>query len=263
MLPPSSSTTSVTSCSDVSTANLSDHTAEDSTTTTTTTTSQPVGLTTLSETGHGGANHHHDTEDDLQATPLTSLLNRTTTELPPPTDTALAKTAAPTTTTTNTTTTTTTANPMDTLHEIYWYILQDRGNLAAEDLTLGHVIACLEEEGLWFWRDDRFRECQNVALELVGAKRSKFSGKIAEVDREKAQVVPLDFDTFSKFVTSHASLFLKVSLCVCNVVVVVVGIITTTQQSSADIPISYSLSMQITLYWIFFIFHMFELLSYA
>jgi glutaminase len=100
-------------------------------------------------------------------------------------------------------------DPSDALHEIYWYILQDRGNLAAGELTVGQVIACLDEEGLWFWRDDRFRECQNVALSFVGAQRSKFSCKIAVADQQLAEQTPLDFDTFSQFVTPHASLFLK------------------------------------------------------
>ena len=97
----------------------------------------------------------------------------------------------------------------DILHEIYWYVLQDN-QATPEALRLSHVERSLQQEGLWFWRDGRFAESQNVALQLAGnKKRSQLSGLVAAADQQTASEVALSWQSFSSLVSPCASLFLK------------------------------------------------------
>lgn len=98
----------------------------------------------------------------------------------------------------------------DILNEIYWYILQDN-QVTPETLRLQHVEESLRKEGLWFWRDARFIESQNVALTQVknGKGRSPLSGFVPISDQRKAAEVLLTWDSFCNLVSPCASLFLK------------------------------------------------------
>jgi len=96
----------------------------------------------------------------------------------------------------------------DILEEIYWYIVEDH-HVNTDDLQIRHVIDSLAEEGIWFWRDMRFAESQNVALKKAGCARKKFSGRIAPEDQDKAANLPMDWPTFVEFITPCASRFLK------------------------------------------------------
>ena len=97
----------------------------------------------------------------------------------------------------------------DILNEIYWYVLQDN-QMTPETLRMLHVEHSLLQEGLWFWRDGRFIDSQNVAIQLAGnKKRSPISGLISAADQQVASEVELDWEAFCNVVSPCASLFLK------------------------------------------------------
>ena len=82
--------------------------------------------------------------------------------------------------------------------------------MTPETLRMMHLEHSLLQEGLWFWRDGRFTESQNVALELAGnRKRSPLSGLISRADQQAASEVELDWEAFCHVVSPCASLFLK------------------------------------------------------
>lgn len=94
------------------------------------------------------------------------------------------------------------------LREIYWYVLRDR-DIGAQNLTIGHVVETLQEEGLLYWRDERFAESQNVALNLSGQKREPYTNKICDTARDIANAVEIDYSMFVLFIAPAAGLFLK------------------------------------------------------
>lgn len=57
----------------------------------------------------------------------------------------------------------------DVLRELYWYVLRaHQGHAEQTELVLiDNVVATLGEEGIWFWRDERFQKSQDVALQMA------------------------------------------------------------------------------------------------
>jgi glutaminase len=96
----------------------------------------------------------------------------------------------------------------DILREVYWYVLRDRTTVP-EELTIGHVAETLQEEGLLFWRDERFTESQDFALKLAAKSRVAFTNRISEDAQLATAAVKLDYDAFVEFVSPCARLFLK------------------------------------------------------
>lgn len=95
----------------------------------------------------------------------------------------------------------------EALCEIYEYVVDERG-INPESLTVGHVIDLLFEEGILFWRDSRFEASQDVALSLIGKKRSG-AITVSLIDQEAAAKVPLDFEQCVNFISPVAHIFRK------------------------------------------------------
>lgn len=92
------------------------------------------------------------------------------------------------------------------LAEVYEYVVDERG-IPPESLTIGCVIDLLQEEGILFWRDQRFEPSQDVALNLIGKTRTRQG--VSEEDEKAVAKVSLDFDAFVNFVSPLARLFLR------------------------------------------------------
>ena len=98
------------------------------------------------------------------------------------------------------------------IREIYDHLIHERGICDIGGMTIGCVVEALREEGILFWRDERFRESQQVALELAGDKDYARKGfdKVSREDQERLSSVRLDCDAFVRFVSPHAISFLAV-----------------------------------------------------
>lgn len=111
----------------------------------------------------------------------------------------------------------------DILRELFWFVSKGKTelchNIKTEDvsdqsgihgeLCIGDAIRCLEREGILFWRDQRFLESQNVALQLAGEERLPSSKRVSTQAQQKAAAVAMDYDIFCQFVAPVAVLFLK------------------------------------------------------
>jgi len=98
----------------------------------------------------------------------------------------------------------------DILREIYWYCIRDNGDCgSSEDLSVRHVVSSLKDEGILFWRDQRFRESQDVALKVAGCERAPFTGKISTEAREAASADALDYGGFVQLVSPCSRHFLR------------------------------------------------------
>jgi glutaminase len=102
----------------------------------------------------------------------------------------------------------------DVLRELYWFVLKSQGlteptSTSSSTLTIGHVLAALEEEGILFWRDARFEHSQNVALSKAQQTRAEFTKAISPESVHACRAVPLDFEGFVALVSPCARLFLK------------------------------------------------------
>lgn len=108
------------------------------------------------------------------------------------------------------------------LRELYWYVIKSRGgggggganhNDETEPLgsimTIGHVIDALDDEGILFWRDERFDKSQDVALQLSQQVRADFTNRISVEVQDVTSAVAIDFEGFVRLVTPCARLFLK------------------------------------------------------
>ena len=100
---------------------------------------------------------------------------------------------------------------IEILRELFWFVNKGKLNKNKNDdnddstpLCIGDAIKSLRREGILFWRDQRFRESQNVALRLAGQD----DGSKTEA-KEKAEQVAMDFDTFIQFCTPCGSFFLR------------------------------------------------------
>lgn len=105
----------------------------------------------------------------------------------------------------------------DVLRELYWYVSKgkeeaDLGNKNSGDgLCLGDAIQSLEREGILFWRDQRFAESQNVALQLAGEEQrtTSISKRVSKTAQQRAAAVAMDYDVFRQFVAPCGALFLR------------------------------------------------------
>ena len=114
--------------------------------------------------------------------------------------------------------------PHDVLLELYLFVQNKKD---AETCRWSHVMACLEEEGVWFWRDRRFRPSQQVVVRLLLERESSSSLSKEHVEQletfrksdniplssqnlhQAAQGMPLDYAAFVQIVSPCAQLFLK------------------------------------------------------
>ena len=96
----------------------------------------------------------------------------------------------------------------DILKELYWYILRDRGT-KPDDLLVIDIVQALQHEGILFWRDERFQESQDLALEWAHQTRTAYTGRICTTAMEEANQVALDYTRFVALVAPSARLFLK------------------------------------------------------
>jgi glutaminase len=96
----------------------------------------------------------------------------------------------------------------DVLRELYFHILREQ-RILRDGLTIGHVIQTLGEEGILFWRDERFSESQNVALGLVGKERSKYTNRISVQVQEIVSSFAIEYKAFVRFISPCARLFLR------------------------------------------------------
>lgn len=97
----------------------------------------------------------------------------------------------------------------EALCEIYEYVVDERG-ISPDSLTIGCVIDLLQEEGILFWRDERFEASQNVALAMAHKTTTRVEGEsVSKEDQEACAKVPLDFDAFVDFVSPLARMFLR------------------------------------------------------
>jgi glutaminase len=98
----------------------------------------------------------------------------------------------------------------DILRELYWFVVKAHGAATETDrLTVGHVVDALADEGILFWRDERFDKSQDVALLLACQERAGFTNKISVDARNAASAISIDFEGFVQLVTPCARLFLK------------------------------------------------------
>lgn len=97
----------------------------------------------------------------------------------------------------------------DILREIYWYTIRDSSIARSEELLVGHVVTSLEDEGIYFWRDARFSESQDVALDMAKCARAPYTRKISQESREAASAVALDYDGFVRLVSPCSRHFLR------------------------------------------------------
>jgi glutaminase len=98
----------------------------------------------------------------------------------------------------------------DVLEELYCYILRQQDiDISSADLTVQHVVSALQEEGLLFWRDQRFSDCWDVALGMVNESRAKYTGKVSKDAQQKVSCHPLDYEGFVQLVSPCARIFLK------------------------------------------------------
>lgn len=96
----------------------------------------------------------------------------------------------------------------DILRELYWYVLRDR-EVQPADLRVLHVVGSLREEGLRFWRDERFLESQDVALRFCDRERTPYTNRVSPQAQAAADAVAMDYGMFVRFVAPTAGLFLK------------------------------------------------------
>lgn len=106
------------------------------------------------------------------------------------------------------------SNPDDILRELFlhvvrWHESENKEEDSDHHLRIQHVVQCLEHEGIWFWRDERFYESQNVALRFAETNRKPYTHQISKESQEKAMKVKLNFFVFQEFVKPCARLFLK------------------------------------------------------
>jgi glutaminase len=113
------------------------------------------------------------------------------------------------------------SNPDDILRELFLHVVRrhESDSSSSDDdedinspnnhLRIQHVVHCLLQEGIWFWRDERFVESQNVALRLANTQRKPYTQQISPESQTKAMQVPLNFYIFQEFVKPCARLFLK------------------------------------------------------
>jgi glutaminase len=104
----------------------------------------------------------------------------------------------------------------DVLRELFWFVIKARGGETVQQqkqqghkMTIGHVIDALADEGILFWRDERFDMSQDVALQMCQQERADLTNKISIDAQDAASVVSIDFKGFVQFVTPCARLFLK------------------------------------------------------
>lgn len=95
------------------------------------------------------------------------------------------------------------------LHELHSFVVKSRGIIETAELTIGHLIDALAEEGIFFWRDARFEKAQDVALQMAVQERAEFTNKILFDSEGAASAVHIDFEGFVQLVAPCARLYLK------------------------------------------------------
>lgn len=96
--------------------------------------------------------------------------------------------------------------------EMYHHLVSSRCICSNDgQMTIGDVVEALREEGILFWRDQRFRESQRMAMELAAGGDEKsilrvFSGE----DQKRLSATPLDCDAFVKLVSPQAIMFMTI-----------------------------------------------------
>jgi glutaminase len=100
-------------------------------------------------------------------------------------------------------------NSRDILIELFWYIKHKKheGNdkLHDEQLLLKDIVWSLEQEGILFWRDQRFYQSQQVALRWLEDPQAVEPKEI----RQQLGDVPLSYSEFVQLVSPCATLFLN------------------------------------------------------
>ena len=110
----------------------------------------------------------------------------------------------------------------DIIRELFWYVQKKTEEESSDKLKsatgdaedpptlVGHAIACLQSEGILFWRDARFKQSQKAALKLAGELHH--DGTVPLITTEMKEAIantPMNYECFVKLVSPCASLFLK------------------------------------------------------
>jgi glutaminase len=97
------------------------------------------------------------------------------------------------------------------LLEIFDHLVLERGICSPGCMTIGNVIDALKEEGIFFWRDSRFQESQQIALQMAHCTttptQQHFVSPSPE-DQEAAAHTTLDCDGFVRLVAPQAVIFM-------------------------------------------------------